>query len=313
MKTLNIAIVCGLATLCVSTSGLTKESQLNIGGNVELDIFGTDSGGSSTFDHGGNIELDVVGMIKNDNYFIKGVAQPNLRFNPDDGDAVGVDDLYFQFGRAAWDVQLGRFEAVNLFPLGKDTLVAHAGGVHVYGANNARGRRDNVLHGALHVGSSEGLKFELGVMGNKSADEKYSAVRPAVVYKMGNMQFRAGLERTSENSVDDNGYGVSVGLNLGGGDINASLAKSDVETGHDVTSIAVNYTKGPFGAGYVHSTEKTEGTADPKVDTLYAAYTVPLLNSKEASVTFAANTSKAKNSGDDDKLNAAKVRFNYTF
>ena len=49
------------------------------------------------------------------------------------------------------------------------------------------------------------------------------------------------------------------------------------------------------------------------LDTLYAAYTMPLFNVKDASVTFAGSTSKADNTTGDDSLNAARVRFNYTF
>ena len=131
-------------------------------------------------------------MVTGDNgYFGKGVAQPLVLFNPGDSnllieqetqtfpsnDALEVDDLYFQFGKTnAWDVQIGRFEAINLVPLGKDTLVANVGGVQVYEANIARGRKDDVLHAAFHVGSADKFLFELGVMANKNGDDELQLI-----------------------------------------------------------------------------------------------------------------------------------------
>ena len=44
-----------------------------------------------------------------------------------------------------------------------------------------------------------------------------------------------------------------------------------------------------------------------------ATYTVPLFSVKDATVTFAANTSQADNVVKDDKLNAVRMRFDYAF
>ncbi|WP_299879587.1 carbohydrate porin [uncultured Cocleimonas sp.] len=331
---LSIAIAFGLSTMCIATSGYSAGHEkmgksFSIGGDVELDIIASEDENDSNFDHGGRIKLNAVGMVTNDNgYFGKGVAQPLVLFNPGDtnilieqetttypgNDAIEVDDLYFQFGKTnTWDVQIGRFEAINLVPLGKDTLVANVGGVQVYEANIARGRKDDVLHTAFHVGNSDKFLFELGVMANKSGDDEFTAIRPAMTYNFGNIKLHAGLESISDNDSDFDGFGIGAGFKLGGGDLNVSYAHGEHENDDEVDTFAVNYTIGGFGAGYLHSEADGAGSDDPSVDTLYAAYTMPLLNLKDASVTFAVNTSKADNVGDNDTLNAAKLRFNYTF
>ena len=326
-KKLSIAIACGLTTMCVATTGFAADKTFSIGGDVELDIIASEDENDSNFDHGGRIKLNAVGMVTNDNgYFGKGVAQPLVLFNPGDSnllieqetqtfpsnDALEVDDLYFQFGKTnAWDVQIGRFEAINLVPLGKDTLVANVGGVQVYEANIARGRKDDVLHTAFHVGSADKFLFELGVMANKSGDDEFTAVRPAMTYNFGKVKLHAGLESISDDGVDFDGFGIGAGFKLGSGNLNASYAHGEGDGDIEVDTIAVNYTVGGFGAGYLHS--EVDGDNAPSVDTLYAAYTLPLFDLKDASVTFALNTSKADNVGDNDTLNAAKLRFNYTF
>lgn len=333
-KKLSIAIACGLTTMCVATTGYSAghskaDKTFSIGGDVELDIIASEDENDSNFDHGGRIKLNAVGMVTNDSgFFGKGVAQPLVLFNPGDSnllieqetstfpsnDALEVDDLYFQFGKTnTWDVQIGRFEAINLVPLGRDTLVANVGGVQVYEANIARGRKDDVLHTAFHVGSADKFLFELGVMANKNGDDEFTAVRPAMTYNMGNVKLHAGFESISDDGVDFDGFGIGAGFKLGSGHVNASYAHGEAENDNKVDTFAVNYTDSRFGAGYLHSEADGAGSADPSVDTLYATYTMPLLNLKDATVTFALNTSKADNVGDNDTLNAAKVRFNYTF
>ena len=242
-KKLSIAIACGLTTMCIATTGYSAPlvyenngKSFSIGGDVELDIIGSDAN-DTKFDHAGRIKLNAVGMVTGDNgYFAKGVAQPLVLFNPGDtnqlieqetqfypnNDALEVDDLFFQFGKTnSWDLKIGRFEAINLVPLGKDTLVANVAGVQVYEANRARGRKDDVLHAALHVGSADKLLFELGVMANNTGGDDYTAVRPAITYNMGKVKLHAGFENISDNLVDGdfNGFGLGAGFKLGGGDL----------------------------------------------------------------------------------------------
>ncbi len=76
-------------------------------------------------------------------------------------------------GNSAWDLQAGRFEGVNLFPKGKDTVIENVGGVDVYEANLVRGRADdNAGQFALHFNASESVKFELDtIYGSVDGDD----------------------------------------------------------------------------------------------------------------------------------------------
>jgi hypothetical protein len=129
----------------------------------------------------------------------------------------------------------------------------------------------------------------------------------------------AGTTRTQTR-----GFGVTAGTTIGTVNANFNVAQgkaktttvdalgaSTTSTGNKMTTYALNGSKGRFGAGYVH--DKTANVG--KQDTFYAAYTVPLMGTKDASVTFGANTSKAKYSTSNDtvKYNALRARFNYDF
>ncbi|WP_308873470.1 hypothetical protein [Thiothrix subterranea] len=63
----------------------------------------------------------------------------------------------------------------------------------------------------------------------------------------------------------------------------------------------------------INSTTDNGSGIKPKVNTVYAAYTIPVFGSKDASVTLAANASRADNVTKDESLNAVRVRFNYAF
>jgi len=291
-KKLSIAIACGITTMCVATNGYSaahaKESNksFNIGGDIEIDMTGTNTDPSNVELVGGRAKLNAVGMVTGNNgLFAKGVVQPIVKFS--DG-SLASDDVYFQFGKTnKWDLQLGRFEAMNLLPLGKDTLVTTLG-VGGYNAGTFRGRQSN--HAALHVGSADGFLFELGLVYEKNDKGKTSAFRPAVSFNAGAMKFHAGIESANAN--------LSY---ASGGEDNA-----------EASSIALNYTKGPWGVGFLRN---EIDDSDLSENTLYGAYTMPLLGLKDASVTFAASATSADGLADDvdDSGSAARVRLNYTF
>lgn len=321
MKTkLKLSVACGIAALLVGFNVQAQEKTFNIGGDVELDLTAKGGDADTSYYHGGRVKLNATGELKGEDYFVKGVAQPLVPFK---GSDLGYDDVYLQMGRSNWDVQIGRFEGVDLFPVGKDTVAEHAGSMSPYRTNAARGRKDSVIHTAFHLKPNDAMNFELGVMAAKNTDDfdKFAAVRPAVTYKAGAVAVRAGLESV-KSTVDDvetshTGFGIGAGFDVAGGTANASLSKKNADDdGTDVTSVALNFTQGPWGVGYVTSKEDFSGT-DAKLNTFYGAYTVPLFGAKDASVTFAASASKATDvggvDGADDKVNAARVRFNYTF
>jgi len=303
------------------------ENTFTLGGDIEMDVtaksvdaVGEDNDNDSVL-QGGRFKLNAVGEIKNENYFVKAVAQPLVPLADRDGDGdneINYDDVYLQMGQGSWDVQLGRFEGFDLVPVGKDTVAEHAGGVDVYRSDAARGRRADVLHGALHV-EAAATKFELGTMVGKDGDAEFSAFRPAVIHDAGAVTVRAGAEmitdETGAEKVETTGYGISAGFGLGGGELNAGVAQRMQETAGnddpDLLSAAVNYTQGPWGVGYVHSQEDTDN--DPTLNTFYGAYTMPLFNSKDASMTIAASTSKSEIGEAEEDVNAVRLRFNYAF
>ncbi len=115
-------------------------AEFGIGANIELDTDVIDSKASdTTYEQGGRIKVNVTGKKELNGYFVEGKGSGLLK---KDGSAA-TDDMWIKFGNATWDLQAGRFEAINLFPLGKDTVVSHAGdagGAVVYAANKVRGR-----------------------------------------------------------------------------------------------------------------------------------------------------------------------------
>ena len=334
-KTIRTSVICGLAMFSLSTSVFAaslvvtdaeSKKKLELGGDVELDITNIDKSDSGdTFTNGGRIKLSATGTYDGGDYFIKGVAQPLVPFK---GSSLGYDDLFLQFGRKAWDVQIGRFEAIDLFPLGKDTVVEHAGNgdARVTQTNTVRGRKDDVVHTALHFKPSDRTTLELGVMNSRTpvtaGTDTFRGIRPAMTYQLSkNTVIRAGLEsskqETSGVETKRTGAGISAGMKAGNGDVNLNYShlKETQTATNDVTvdTLGANYFGGRVGVGYVHSTTDNGTSSKPKVDTLYAAYVMPLFNVKDATVTFAANASKADNVTTDDSVNAVRVRFNYTF
>ena len=314
MKTnLKVSLACGLAALLVS---MGASAEVTLGADAELDI--TSSKGNS-LDNGGRIKLSASAEEKGANYFIKGVAQPLIYFNKDSngGDRIGYDDVFLQFGQNAWDVQLGSFEGIDLMPAGKDTYVAAAANsIGHYSAGDVRGRVNNKLHTAVHLKPNDATTLEMGVMVDRNDDsyDKYVGLRPAVVYNAGMATVRAGFESGKTTDFDgtsstDKGFGVSAGFDVAGGTLNAGVARLDKDgAANKKTTMKLNYTQGPWGVGLMNSKQ-----GDDKLTDLYGAYTMPLLGSDKATVTFAAGTSKATTDGVDTKDNGARVRFNYTF
>ncbi|MBR9865547.1 MAG: hypothetical protein GYB20_00370 [Oceanospirillales bacterium] len=301
----------------------TAQAQLAFDANLELNTDAVDTATSSTtYDQNGFVELNVASKRENGDYFV--AAKGGVRLTTDGDDNVAVRDAYIQLGNSTWDAQLGRFEAINLFPLGKDTLVAHAGGVSVYEANKVRGfAGDDGGQIALHFKASDSLKFELDTIygDDDTAGDNGSAVsgyRPSVTWSSDALSLTAGFERvnydlTAGGDVDQTGYAVTANFDLSGANVNIAASRlEDDNTDQTVNSYAANFTYGNFGAGVILSEEDNATGPDPDVTTTYVAYSVPLFGIKEAVVTFAGSYSSASDVVDDETT-AARVRFNYTF
>ncbi|MEN9432582.1 MAG: hypothetical protein RLZZ422_171 [Pseudomonadota bacterium] len=363
MKTsLKLSVVVGLATALISLGATAAEKTFNVGGWAEYDI----TTGKTTFtngdavgsrvigtgsvkntNEGGRVQLTAKARIDNDNgSFVEAVAAPRFYFT--DGkqsDASG--DQYIMFGKKAWDIKLGRFEAIDLFPYGKqagrdtDVALQRASDVKVssdlklaktdndattndasgglgYQANKMRGRNsDDVIQGAAHFNIGK-TQVELGAGYKDANGTKTTGIRPVVKFDAGRFRVAAGYDsyktKTPTTTTQNfQGFGVTAGTTIGTVSANFNIAQGKdkaLANAPKMTSYGLNGSRGRFGAGYIY--DKTANVG--KQDTFYGAYTVPLMGSKDASVTFAANTSKAKYTGGDTvKNNLLRARFNYNF
>jgi hypothetical protein len=282
--------------------------------NVELDTDYRNLGRGAA--QGGRVEFNAAGKTESGG-FVAGRASYLAK---KDGTA-GVDDMWVQFGNATGDIKLGRFEAADLFPVGKDTIVENDG---VNGFRNTlRGRfgadgtyGEGIAHGALTLNAAPGLSIELGLV----ASHKNTGVRPVVSYTMDNVTVRFGIEAGKlPTGQKINGGAVTVGTTVGGGTINVNFGRGDtktttggVETKTTGTSFGVNAVFGPLGVAYILDRDKTTaGTL--KENNVYVAYSLPLFGTG-ATITPAIGYSKATGPGTDGNSPiTARVRVNYTF
>jgi hypothetical protein len=226
-------------------------------------------------------------------------------------DKVGVDDAWIQFGNSSADLKIGRQEAADLFPVGKDVVVESAQNTSSvaawgYRANALRGRKgDGQLHAVAGLNAGSGLRVELGLVTEKSDDATKSfGVRPTLVYTTGPLTLRAGVESYKVGGQSISGTGVSLGYAISSSAaLNVNYAKSNAA--NDPSSFGLNAVFGDAGVGMVQ-----DKTGANKATTYYAAYSFPLLGVKGATITPALSTSKATGV---DNLNAFKVRLNYAF
>lgn len=303
-----------VAALCASAAA--AHADVAFDANLELDNTYSNEANASTKDArksdlsmGGRVEVNASAKLNNGDAFVAARASLLLK---KDGSA-GTDDMWVQFGNKSGDVKLGRFEAMDLFPLGKDTVVDEVNGT--YKANALRGRMDgDTFHGALGLNAGAGLRVELGLVYSNDAG-KSRGFRPAVSYTTGPLTVRAGVESvktlanptaTPPTTADSSatGFGLSVGYALAAdSNLNVNFAKKE-----DDKAFGVNATFGALGLGLISGKGATDAT---KATTLYAAYSMPLFGVKGASVTPALSVSKG-GSGQDTRT-SARVRINYAF
>lgn len=256
---------------------------------------------------GGRIEINAnAALVKQGDNFVNARASLIV---PLSGDSVTVDDAWVQFGNSSADLKFGRHEAPDLFPLGKDTVVETTGVTGGYRANMLRGRlKDGRLHASLGLNASPALRAELGIVTKKAGSGKEYGFRPTVVFTSGALTLRAGVESyktEGATSTSVTGYGLSAGFALGkDANVNANYAKASKI---NAQSLGVNAVFGPAGVGYVQDKNTLLNT---KVNTVYAAYTLPLMNVKGATITPAISHSTGTGvSG----LTAVRLRVNYAF
>ena len=302
-----LATVAAVAALVGATSA---HAQVGFDANLELDttyINEIDAPATNARDSdltlSGRIEINATTPTSASGSFVK--ARASL-LTKKDGDAA-VDDLWVQFGNAGADLKLGRFEAMDLFPLGKDVLLElNVGGYEAYRAQFLRGRfGSDAFHGAVGINAGQNLRIELGLVQTKEAGLA-KGFRPAVAYTMGALTLRAGVEAVKIVGQDEheNGAAVSASYQIAKDTV---LHTSFAKRGDD-KSVGVNAIVGPAGFGFVHG---KGDTAAQKATTVYASYSFPLMGVKGAFITPALSYAKG-GTGTDNQL-AARVRINYAF
>jgi Porin-like glycoporin RafY len=260
--------------------------------NIELDTDYRNAGRGAA--QGGRVELNVASKTDKGG-FVAGRAS----YMAGKGGTVGVDDMWVQIGNAAGDIKLGRFEAADLFVVGKDTVVENDG---VDGFRNILRGRTASAHAALTVNAGPGLSVELGVI----ADGKNTGIRPVVSYAGNGLTARVGLESgKTPAGAKIEGFGATVGTSFAGAAVNASIGNGKV-AGVKASSFGLNAVIGDAGIGYI-----LDKTAGVKENNVYVAYSLPLFNTG-ATITPALAYSKAKGSTGDGMV-TARVRVNYAF
>jgi Porin-like glycoporin RafY len=297
--------IAAAAALCATAFG--AHAEMTMDANLELDTTyqnkvskPASNARDSDLNMGGRVEFNVGGKATNGDAFVQARASLLIK---KDGD-TGVDDMWVQFGNAGMDVKMGRFEAMDLFPLGKDVLVENSG-YGGYRANKLRGRfgKDTVhIAPGFNAGPA---RIEVGVVYSKETGEA-RGVRPAVSFGAGPVTVRVGVESVKVVGSTDgstNGFGASLGYALDK-DASMNLNFSKME---DDKSVGFNATFGPAGVGLILD----KGANGAKNNTFYAAYSLPLFGVKGATITPA--LSFAKGGSGSKGQTAARVRINYAF
>jgi hypothetical protein len=302
--------------------------------NIELDTTHQNNDVGAT--QGGRVELNLMGKTTLGDAFLAGKAS----FLAKKDGATSTDDMWVQAGNARLDLKLGRFEAVDLFPQGRDTVLNRAGS-GVYRANFIRGRfggsAGNVVHLAGHALLAEGLNLELGLAETGKAENlaagQAEGLRPVLSYSANGLLLKAGVElgRMSDGGaagsarfVDLRGVGFSATKALGPGNLNVNVAVGKADGLWKSATVAANYTV-PLGP-WVHAEfgridPQAPGRSSETVRTVAAGYQFSLFGIKNAYVTPAVSWSSSSADSFQAGLGgtgqasekAVRVRFNYTF
>jgi hypothetical protein len=167
----------------------------------------------------GRFVLRATPTYTKGDWFVQGQAE--LVANKDQTikqpDVADTDDLWLRAGRwNQWDVQVGRYEAWELYHLGMglDLNTVEREGANdgqtqappaIYGVTHAYYRPSGVGNVAVHVYPMKFLRFELlGQLGNQSSLNTFAA-RPSGVLDFGIVKVKGGFEYMKVTAqADDN-------------------------------------------------------------------------------------------------------------
>ncbi|MBO9483729.1 carbohydrate porin [Salinisphaera sp. G21_0] len=383
MKKTLLATAILLATSAANAAWTSPDGSLTIGGDAEInfDVFKNENGINADYVNRDPINHDKKGetitqlnddsriklmvewkTAREDGAYLSAKIEPLVRT---DG-SVRVDDAYFMFGREdSWAFQIGRYEAMNLFPLGKDVALFYADGgdgigkgIYYYMAKEARGRRDAAGQARIMSEMGNWTAEVSTVYGNTAdllgasreyvdgdndtldSDNNSFMVRPAVNYLSDDGAFSVSFGGEYEVSGDSvtvdgdginagevlelaNRYGLAATTTMTFGDLvwNTSIAMQDAKDAWEAHTFNTNIVyKNAFGLGTSYAVNKYTNKADAedaKSYAVYTAYTMPIMDFNNATVTFALSYSDTENaygeSGIDEQTTAFRTRFNYYF
>lgn len=326
MKKTLLAIAVITASSSAVAGWTSEDGRLSIGGDAEInfDAINNNNGVQDatipTRDNRGLTEtqladdsrflMDVTWRdSREDGSYIQATAQPLFKANG----AVEMDDAFFAFGMEnSWEFQIGRFEAMDLFPLGKDISMFYAAGgdgigqgVYYYMAKEARGRRGDAGQARIaghfsnwtaEVSTVYGDTSEILGSSNIYLDGKDSIssknnsfiIRPAVNYLSDSgtvsISFGGEYEANSDSVlISDNvgkeydlsdRYGLSATATLTFGDLiwHNSAAYQDAKELWKAQTFNSNIEYNAFGLGA--SVARNEHVDNNKTDTKsYLVYT----------------------------------------
>jgi hypothetical protein len=271
MKSLQMIRIITAGIFVIALFCSPVQAEISFSGDLEIDTsYTTTSTDPSTdttqYDSGGRIKVVPAARTEAGNLYMEAVAQILAKTDNTDGSGVQIDDAYGKIGTSVFDIQIGRFEAWNLFDESNDMLIVDAPtGPGRYKANYARGRIDSAGQLALHVFSGDAFGFEAGfvygqddvalgyqeyinytdagglpVWAGTSVDTASNMIgfRPVVNAKFGNFEFSGGFDLLKTTPQDDDldaeitktGYGARIKAVLGMATLGINYASGTVET-----------------------------------------------------------------------------------
>ena len=289
MKKTLLAIAVITASSSAVAGWTSEDGRLSIGGDAEInfDAFknrkGLEGTKATQLADDSRILTDITFRdTREDGSYIQATAQPLFKANG----SVEMDDAFFAFGMEdSWEFQIGRYEAMDLFPLGRDISMHYAaggdeigGGVYYYMAKEGRGRRGEAGQARIagqfsnwttevstvYGNTADVLGVEDGKDGVTSKNNSFM-VRPAVNYlsDSGNVSISFGGEYEANNDSvllrDSSGkqhdltnrYGLSATATLTFGDLvwHNSAAYQDAKELWKAQTFNSNIEYNAFGLG----------------------------------------------------------------
>ena len=263
---------------------------------------------NDTMNQGGRIEVNISSKTTVGSGFVAGRGTLLLGKN---AGSAGIDDAWVQGGTQSFSVKLGRFEAADMAPAGKDVLVIGGGG---YNGQTLRGRKgDATPHFAFNADFGGGVGFELGLLEENTGSNSTSksvkiGLRPIVSFAAGPVSAKVGFEKSGLANTKI-GLAATVGFGLAGGNINVNLASQGKNSVAGETSASnsfgINGTFGPFGAAAITGKDHFGN----KGNMVFVAYSMPFFIDA-ATFTIAASTGKTPGAL---KEAGVRGRVNYSF